>query len=93
VLKVAPNEINAATLSDEVYCLALERIEALSGCIEDSPEERELIDWAVIADAREQSAGIVTSGDTLGLEWLEDHAGSLAAGPFAPALPDERLTP
>jgi hypothetical protein len=64
VLNLAPDEIGSATLSDEVYRLALERVEALSGCIEDSPEERELIDWAVIADAHEQSAGIVTSGDT-----------------------------
>ena len=66
MLKLAPDEIGAATLSHEVYRLALERIEALSGCIEDSPEERELIDWAVMADAHEQSAGIVTSGDTSG---------------------------
>jgi hypothetical protein len=42
-------------LSEEVYHLALERIKALLGCTGDSPEERELIDWATIADAYEHS--------------------------------------
>ena len=43
------------TLGEEVYHPALERIEALGGCTEDSPEERELIDWTTIADAYEHS--------------------------------------
>ena len=34
--------------------MALERIAALAGCIEDSPEEKELIHWAEIADAYER---------------------------------------
>ena len=34
--------------------MALERIAALAGCIEDSPEEKELIDWAEIADGYER---------------------------------------
>ena len=42
-------------MSEEVYHLALERIKALLGCTGDSPEERELIDWATIADAYEHS--------------------------------------
>ena len=47
------------TLGEEVYHPALERIEALGGCTEDSPEERELIDWATLADAYERSVGLV----------------------------------
>ena len=52
------------TLSEEVYHLALERIEALAGCTEDSPEERELIDWATLADAYERSVGIAEVNET-----------------------------
>ena len=51
------DQIDGPTLSEEVYHFALERIEALAGCTEDSPEERELIDWATIADHYERSAG------------------------------------
>jgi hypothetical protein len=54
------------TLSEEVYHLALERIEALAGCTEDSPEEGELIDWATLANAYERSAGIAESDDDSG---------------------------
>ena len=53
-----PNQIGGPTLSEEVYRFALQRIEALAGCTEDSPEERELVDWATIADAYERHAGI-----------------------------------
>ena len=56
------NPIDGATLSEEVYHLALERIKAVLGCTQDSPEERELIDWATIADAYEHSPGIAESG-------------------------------
>ena len=52
------------TLSEEVYHLALERIEALAGCTEDSPEERELIDWATLADAYERSVAIAEGNET-----------------------------
>jgi hypothetical protein len=55
------DQIDGPTLSEEVYHFALERIEALAGCAEDSPEERELIDWATIADHYERSAGIAES--------------------------------
>ena len=48
--------IDSASLSVEVYRMALERIEALAGCIEDSPEEKELIHWAEIADAYERAS-------------------------------------
>jgi hypothetical protein len=50
-----PKKIDSAAdrnLSDEVYRLALKRIEGLMGCTPDSPEERELIHWCEIADAR-----------------------------------------
>jgi hypothetical protein len=50
-----PKRIDGSTLSEEVYRLAIERIEALAGCTEDSCEERELIDWATIANTYEQS--------------------------------------
>ena len=65
------NPIDGATLSEEVYHLALERIKALLGCPGDSPEERELIDRATIADAYEHS---VRSNDNV-----------LAAPAIAPA--------
>jgi hypothetical protein len=56
------DRIDGPTLSEEVYRFALDRIEALAGCTEDSPEERELIDWATIADHYERcSAGIAES--------------------------------
>ena len=48
--------VDSARLSVEVYRMALERIEALAGCIEDSPEEKELIHWAEIADAYERAS-------------------------------------
>jgi len=51
-----PKPVEGPTLSIEVYRLALERIEALIGCTEDSPEEIELIDWTEIADAHERTA-------------------------------------
>jgi hypothetical protein len=56
-----PKQIDGLTLSEEVYRLALQQIEALAGCTEDSPEERELIHWATLADAYERSIGIATS--------------------------------
>ena len=59
------NPIDGATLSEEVYHLALERIKAVLGCTEDSPEERELIDWATIADAYEHSVPIAKSAATI----------------------------
>jgi hypothetical protein len=40
---------------EEVYRLAIERIEALAGCTEHSCEERELIDWATIANTYKES--------------------------------------
>ena len=49
------NPLDGPALSEEVYRFALERIKALLGCTGDSPEERELIDWATIADAYEHS--------------------------------------
>ena len=49
------NPLDGPALSDEVYHFALERIKALLGCTGDLPEERELIDWATIADAYEHS--------------------------------------
>ena len=51
-----PKPVEGPVLSIEVHRLALERIEALIGCTEDSPEEAELIDWAEIADAHERTA-------------------------------------
>ena len=51
-----PKPVEGPVLSIEVYRLALEQIEALVGCTEDSPEEAELIDWAEIADAHERTA-------------------------------------
>jgi hypothetical protein len=53
-----PKPVNGPALSAEVYELALERIEALVGCTEDSPEEMELVDWVLIADAYEQVAAV-----------------------------------
>ena len=55
MLKEPTQTLDGPALSEEVYQLALERIKALLGCTEDSPEERELIDWATIADAYEHS--------------------------------------
>ena len=51
-----PKTVDGPMLSIEVYQLALERIEALIGCTEGSPEEAELIDWAEIAAAHERTA-------------------------------------
>ena len=51
-----PKPVDGPALSAEVYRLALERIEALVGCTENSPEEAVLIDWAEIADAHERAA-------------------------------------
>jgi hypothetical protein len=53
-----PTEIDGPALGPMVYAQALERIAALAGCLEDTPEERELIHWAEIADAYERNAGI-----------------------------------
>ena len=55
MLKEPTQTLDGPALSEEVYHLALERIKALLGCTGDSPEERELIDWATIADAYEHS--------------------------------------
>lgn len=55
-----PKQIDGLTLSEEVYRLALQQIEALAGRTEDSPEERELIHWATLADTYERSARIAT---------------------------------
>ena len=55
MLKEPTQTLDGPALSEEVYHLALERIKALLGCTGDSPEERELIDWATIADAYEYS--------------------------------------
>ena len=56
MLKEPTQTLDGPALSEEVYHLALERIKVLLGCTGDSPEERELIDWATIADAYEHSA-------------------------------------
>ena len=61
-----PNPVDGPALSEEVYALALARIEAVMGCTEDSPEEAELVLWAEIADAHERTSGTVTA-DTEGL--------------------------
>ena len=61
MLKEPTQTLDGPALSEEVYHLALERIKTLLGCTGDSPEERELIDWATIADAYEHSAGIAES--------------------------------
>jgi hypothetical protein len=50
-----PTQIDGATLSDMVYRQAIERIAALMGATEGSPEEQELIQWAEIADRYEQA--------------------------------------
>ena len=55
MLKEPTETLDGPALSEEVYQLALERIKALLGCTGDSPEERELIDWATIADTYEHS--------------------------------------
>ena len=55
MLKEPTQTLDGPALSEEVYHLALERIKVLLGCTGDSPEERELIDWATIADAYEHS--------------------------------------
>ena len=62
-----PKRIDAdadRNLSEEVYHFALLRIEALAGCTEGSPEERELIHWAEIADAHERTAAGIVSDVT-----------------------------
>ena len=51
-----PKQTDGASLIARVYALALERIDDLMGCTEDSPEERELSLWAEIADRIEQIA-------------------------------------
>ena len=55
MLKEPTQTLDGPALSEEVYQLALERIKALLGCTEDLREERELIDWATIADTYEHS--------------------------------------
>ena len=55
MLKEPTQTLDGPALSEEVYHLALERIKALMGCTEDSPEENELIDWTTIADAYEHA--------------------------------------
>ena len=55
MLKEPTQTLDGPALSEEVYHLALERIKALIGCTEDSPEENELIDWTTIADAYEHA--------------------------------------
>ena len=55
MLKEPTQTLDGPALSEEVYHLALERIKVLLGCTGNSPEERELIDWATIADAYEYS--------------------------------------
>jgi len=47
-------QVEGEELSEMVYRQALDRIAALMGCTEDSPEERELIHWAEIADRYER---------------------------------------
>ena len=72
--ELKPNPVEGPALSDEVYALALARIDALAlaridavmGCTEDSPEEAELVLWAEIADAHERTSGSVNA-DTAGL--------------------------
>ena len=44
--ELKPNPVEGPALSDEVYALALARIDAVMGCTEDSPEEAELVLWA-----------------------------------------------
>ena len=56
--------VDSASLSVEVYRMALEQSEALAGCIEDSPEEKELIHWAEIADAYERAFDAAPSSAT-----------------------------
>jgi len=53
-----PKQTDGASLIERVYALALERIDDLMGCTEDSPEERELSLWAEIADRIEQIAWV-----------------------------------
>ena len=55
------NPIDGPGLSEEVYHFALERIKALIGCTEDPPEERELIDWATIAEHYEHAQAAASS--------------------------------
>ena len=55
--ELKPNPVEGPALSDEVYALALARIDAVMGCTEDSPEEAELVLWAEIADAHERTSG------------------------------------
>src|SRR5215204_5638693 len=50
-----PKQTDGASLIERVYALALERIDELMGCTEESPEERELSLWAEIADRIEQN--------------------------------------
>ena len=60
------NPVDLPALSDEVYALALARIDAVMGCTENSPEEAELVLWAEIADAHERPSGSVNAA-TAGL--------------------------
>ena len=64
--ELKPNPVDGPALSDEVYALALSRINAVMGCTEDLPEEAELVLCAEIADAHERTLGTVTA-DTAGL--------------------------
>jgi len=64
--ELKPNPVEGPALSDEVYALALARIDAVLGCTEDSPEEAELVLWAEIADAHERTSGSVNA-NTAGL--------------------------
>jgi hypothetical protein len=64
--ELKPNPVEGPALSDEVYALALARIDAVMGCTEDSPEEAELVLWAEIADAHERTSGSVNA-NTAGL--------------------------
>jgi len=59
--RIKPNPVDGPALSDEVYALALARIDAVMGCTEDSPEEAELVLWAEIADAHERTSGTATA--------------------------------
>ena len=76
MLKEPTQTLDGPALSEQVYHLALEQIKALLGCTGDSPEERELIDWATIADVqqRQRARGAGSSACR-----PATHAGSLGA--------------
>jgi hypothetical protein len=83
----APYVTDGASLSDRVYALALERIDELMGCTEDSPEERELSLWAEIADRIEQIAWVddadARPAQTTGLDAVPPAvSGSRQVGPI-----------